>query len=223
MEYEKMIIGKYEKKLSQSFDLRLNYYLFQKLIQSGNFIGICDSDFLEFEINEVIINHFKAANKVFAGKARSSDKLTIEEIDKKIELWDKEYNEMEHELLAVYRNHFMESVYPLDDFKRLYPKEKSRRRCHYCGLSETQIEFLKNKNQIYTKSPTRGNSMEFDRFDSHYEYSKGNVVLACFWCNNAKTDEFSKKEFEEILGPAFRQIWLQRLTKEGFGNPENPF
>jgi len=44
----------------------------------------------------------------------------------------------------------------------------------------------------------RGISLEVDRKDGKKEYSPGNCVLACYPCNNAKSDVFSYNEFLEI-------------------------
>lgn len=44
-------------------------------------------------------------------------------------------------------------------------------------------------------------------------YNESNCVLACYWCNNAKTDAFTDKEFEPIgliIGDTIRSI----LTKK---------
>lgn len=36
--------------------------------------------------------------------------------------------------------------------------------------------------------------------------------MSCYWCNNAKTDEFTFEEFEEI-GKSFGLVWNKRLKK----------
>jgi len=36
--------------------------------------------------------------------------------------------------------------------------------------------------------------------------------MACYWCNNAKTDEFDGDEFKEI-GEAIKKVWKKRLKK----------
>ncbi len=37
-----------------------------------------------------------------------------------------------------------------------------------------------------------------DRKSPNEESYFENVVMACYWCNDAKTDEFDAKEFEPI-------------------------
>ena len=71
------------------------------------------------------------------------------------------------------------------------PKE-----CNYCKTSEEDIEnyyhLVDSK-----RSKTRGKSLEVDRREDT-EYSEKNCVLACYWCNNAKSDVFSAEEFMPI-------------------------
>jgi hypothetical protein len=53
--------------------------------------------------------------------------------------------------------------------------------------------------------------LEIDRKNSNFEYSENNCVLACYWCNNAKTDEFTFEEFQ-IIGTTMRYVWQKRLS-----------
>lgn len=87
------------------------------------------------------------------------------------------------------------------------------RRCEYCGITEEEIEILINKNSVFTKRiTTRGKNLEYDRKLPNLEYSQiDNIVLCCYWCNNAKTDEFSYEEFKKV-GEVFAEIWKKRLS-----------
>lgn len=44
----------------------------------------------------------------------------------------------------------------------------------------------------------RGKRLEVDRMDSRKSYTPENCVLACYPCNNAKSDVFSYEQFLEI-------------------------
>ncbi len=72
--------------------------------------------------------------------------------------------------------------------------------CSYCGVTQEQIDELDQ----YEKSGygltirARGKKMEVDQLNPKSGYTKGNIALCCYWCNNAKTDTFSVKEFKEI-------------------------
>ena len=78
--------------------------------------------------------------------------------------------------------------------------------CAYCGISVKQI----NKIELYTKR-ARGYTLEIDQKNSYEHYEDENCVACCYWCNNAKTDEFSVKEFEPIANGIFT-VWNKRLT-----------
>ena len=65
--------------------------------------------------------------------------------------------------------------------------------------------------QIITKRLySRGRTLEIDRINPNDDYNMNNIVLCCYWCNNAKTDEFSYEDFIEI-GKEIRKIWEKRL------------
>ncbi len=76
--------------------------------------------------------------------------------------------------------------------------------CYYCGISIKEINDLK----LYTKR-ARGYIMEIDQLDANGFYTDGNCVACCYWCNNAKTDEFSDEEFKKI-GNAIAEVWKKR-------------
>jgi len=60
--------------------------------------------------------------------------------------------------------------------------------CEYCHLpGDTETYYHK-----HYRDGRRGFNLEVDRKDSNREYSAGNCVLACYPCNNAKSDVFSE-------------------------------
>jgi hypothetical protein len=90
--------------------------------------------------------------------------------------------------------------------------ENEKRICYYCNLPEnllTELHVLPG--HINKRYPNRGKSLEIDRKQSNLAYTNlDNLVLACYWCNNAKTDTFTEKEFLEI-GSVIKNIWKKRL------------
>ncbi len=88
------------------------------------------------------------------------------------------------------------------------------RKCHYCNINEQQIKILIDKRQIRTKRlTTRGRTLEIERREPNKTYDEtDNLVFCCYWCNNAKTDEFTEQEFE-IIGNHIAEIWKNRLAK----------
>ena len=86
--------------------------------------------------------------------------------------------------------------------------------CHYCHITETQNNELIKDDQIHSKRlSTRGRSLEIERLEPNKPYDDiENLVFSCYWCNNAKTDEFTSEEFAPI-GKEIEKIWKSRLAK----------
>ena len=92
--------------------------------------------------------------------------------------------------------------------------------CHYCGISESVLSQLHEQpRHINKRWPQRGQSLELDRKQSDLPYTRiDNLALACYWCNNAKTDTFTYEEFR-LIGRAINSIWILRLN-QNFPIPE---
>ena len=103
----------------------------------------------------------------------------------------------------AYRRRFTE-IFPKEEFEKLY----KIRECAYCGISEEDIMQLAKTDRIFKKSE-RGWHLEIDRKDSNKEYTPKNCVRCCYWCNNAKTDEFTEDEFK-IIADGIRRVWVSR-------------
>ena len=53
---------------------------------------------------------------------------------------------------------------------------------------------------VSTKRPNRGLHLEVERKDSKNNiYSARNCVLACYFCNNDKSDIFSEQEYRDYM------------------------
>jgi len=82
--------------------------------------------------------------------------------------------------------------------------------CSYCGITIEQIAKLGSNGKLHNKrSETRGYTLEIDRIEPNLEYTKENCCMSCYWCNNAKTDEFSSEEFKEIAR-GINAVWKKR-------------
>ncbi len=89
---------------------------------------------------------------------------------------------------------------------------KSRTCCEYCGLTEQETKLLYEHYPECTRGGKRGKRLEWDRKNPFLHYSNiNNLVKACYWCNNAKTNYFSYEEFKKI-GPAIGTINRQRIV-----------
>lgn len=90
-----------------------------------------------------------------------------------------------------------------EDFLDWYnAQEKS---CHYCKLTEAECQEIvmtgmltSNRfpqNGIIGRGRARGVWLEVDRFLPKENYSRNNCALCCYFCNNDKSDVFTKDEY----------------------------
>ena len=86
--------------------------------------------------------------------------------------------------------------------------------CRYCKLPESELVNLHEQpGHINKRWPKRGKELEIDRMQSDLPYNNiENLTLACYWCNNGKTDTFTFDEAIEI-GKSIQSIWEKRLNK----------
>ncbi len=81
--------------------------------------------------------------------------------------------------------------------------------CHYCGLTsfETQ-QIVRNgkltsrrfpQNGIHGRGTSRGMWLEIDRYDPSGKYEIGNIVPACYFCNNDKSDIFHGDNYKIFM------------------------
>ncbi len=78
--------------------------------------------------------------------------------------------------------------------------EKQHGCCYYCKTKESVLTKLFDKKYTSVKRPNRGKHLEVERRDSDSnKYNKYNCVLACYFCNNDKSDVFSEAEYFEYL------------------------
>lgn len=81
--------------------------------------------------------------------------------------------------------------------------------CHYCGLSEAESqEIVMTSLLTSNRFPKDGKSgrgqgrgiwLEVDRIKPKESYSKENCVLACYFCNNDKSDVFDGDEYKKFM------------------------
>lgn len=102
----------------------------------------------------------------------------------------------------------LENYWKKDDFISWY--EEKEKKCCYCNSTQVEIEIFYNNNSSKRKK-TRGRVLEIERFEDK-PYSRNNCDLVCYWCNNAKSDVFSPKQFQDI------GIAIGRKIKEAIAN-----
>jgi hypothetical protein len=131
-------------------------------------------------------------------------------------IWEKDpVNKQRMKELALVRQIFVRKKFTertIREFHDWYIK--TPRKCIYCNFTEKEIQELLDAKKIYTKRiATRGRTLEIERLLPNQPYDDlNNLVYCCYWCNNAKTDEFTAEEFQ-LIGQVLKIIWSNRLKK----------
>ena len=221
MDNEKECEKKWSEKAGDSFNTLFRFYLFEHIILNRD-DELCHEFNEETakalyspkkEIKELYIFNYWGWRK---GKGELSDEIeiSIKDIDKKMKQWCGENKDVEErrkktlaELKRRYKKERWPTIFPLSRFKELFNKTE----CEYCGITKEGIYKLISARKIYRKHISRGWNLEIDRKDSNQEYTPDNSVRCCYWCNNAKTDEFTHEEFLEI-GAMINKQWEKRFN-----------
>jgi len=164
-----------------------------------------DADrFNNFSITHELVEKFTAVYWQIERTEKISKK-TIDEIYK----WMKDFREKNKSAIesaqAIYVKNFNQIFH-----EREFDALLDQKNCYYCGITIDDVVILAQKRKIYKKNE-RGWTLEIDRKNSNLEYFPSNCVMSCYWCNNAKTDEFTAEEFKRIVGKAIAQVWHERL------------
>lgn len=94
-------------------------------------------------------------------------------------------------------------------------KNYEPRKCFYCHLTEEETKKLFKLRGKNCHGGKRGNNLEIDRKKPDESYDNlENLVLACYWCNNAKTKFFQAGEFRSIGGAIVLE--LRKILNENF-------
>ncbi len=194
----------YNAKANDSFRTKLNLFLFDSVMNGESRFDL--EGFTTFEITKQLVDLYttvywqQEAQQIIEPSSMSCNEIYIRICDL-IRNHPGEIKEFKADYVI---NRFPE-IFDYDDFVMLVMNDH----CDYCGITNDEINALADKHQLRKKN-FRGWTLEIDRLDSNLEYSKDNCVLACYWCNNAKTDEFTFEEFKEV-GKVIRKIWDKRL------------
>jgi 5-methylcytosine-specific restriction endonuclease McrA len=194
--------SKYKAKAKDSFKTKKNMFLFQAVINNKSTLS--KPDFNDFSISEKLVHLYSSEYWQQPMDYRINE-LKISEIEEKIKLLESENIDLLNKLEVEYIEDIFSSKFPEAEFENLL----NQKTCHYCGISIDDIEKLGNSKKLYKKT-LRGWNLEIDRLNSNFEYTPDNCVMCCYWCNNAKTDEFTETEFLKI-GKEIKKIWEERL------------
>lgn len=196
-------MSKYTEKAKDSFKTKLELYLFSMVLKD---VQPCLDSFKDFKIEDDMVHKF--ANIYW-------QELPDIEIDcKKISFIEKELAQLKDNsktLIKEFEKYYVENefpkLFPITEFNKMLKSEE----CFYCGITKIQIEELGGEH-LLSKKTLRGWNLEIDRKTANYEYTSNNCVMSCYWCNNAKTDEFNAEEFKPI-GMLIGETLRKRLNK----------
>ena len=238
-------MGKYDDKRNDSFKTRYKLFLFEmafkgmtpmKLIAKNTIKDII-KEFEEFKIDKNLIDAYAAnyyqKNYNEEVQYKKFDSLKVDEIwnsmsfekNNLFQLTDYRHRKNVSDKYLIFYDGLKKSYEEI--FEKLFPKNVfkqmiNEKNCQYCGISEDTIATLGKNGKLYNKrSETRGYSLEIDRKEANQEYTQENCCMSCYWCNNAKTDEFNVKQFKEIAR-GINNVWNERLDrKEKIEFPQN--
>ncbi len=95
--------------------------------------------------------------------------------------------------------------------------ESQQKKCYYCGIEEEKLQKLFDYNTgiLFTKRG-RGRNLELERKDAkNNAYTPENCVLACYLCNNHKSDLITEAEHIKYFAKqirAFQEDKYQEMT-----------
>lgn len=186
---------RYNSLIKRSFDLWLRYKIYDEIISNNG----TTLDPTIFKIDPKIKKDFAELYK---------EMKDLRDINQKTKVFIDQSKPYIKDTRKKYTDHFHNNIMSLEEFTSLW--EIDERCCGYCGISEKQIEAMCQTDSIETKRfYSRGKTMEIDKIRPGGEYSKENIILSCYWCNNAKTDEFTLSEFEPIA-KGINTVWNSR-------------
>jgi len=191
---------------------QLKYTLFSRALRKVTNEDTSPEEFLRFQITKELMDLYENACQLKEAERLTMDGPTMAQIDEDIEKWTQHNSDLKMEFSRQYMAYFKTEYFPYSEFQEIYHPDPAKRVCHYCKVSDAEIKMLRSRGRIRAKA-NRGYSMEIDRQKPNLEYSKENCVLACYWCNNAKTDEFSYGEFSKHIGPSIQSVWKERRSK----------
>ncbi len=203
----KLAKSRYKSIKDRSFKTFLDLFLIKCYLSDETLANATLESFYTFNYDDLEMAKCLEAFQLGSDSSEFNDK-PVKVLDDAIRDW---YNQtgLEIKLFNEYFNG--NRLISEDEFINFYGHDELERACEYCEISESNIDKLIKAKLITTKRlSTRGRKMEVDRIKPNEGYIKGNILLCCYWCNNAKTDEFDAVEFLPI-GKAIGEVFIKRL------------
>jgi len=195
---------RYRTVAKRSFKAKWTLFVFEHVLSTELVLTL--ETFNRFQLSDESIALYANQFWQYLGSEKIHSK-TVDEVYAGIKEFEKQYAVVKLQCERDYVDNVFPELYPLNAFETLIRKET----CHYCGISVADILALGEADKLRKKS-LRGWTLEIDRLKPNNEYTLDNCVMSCYWCNNAKTDEFSAAEFKPI-GQAIGNALRERLAK----------
>ena len=215
---EKVIVKSILKRADKKYRLLLKKEILEKVKNNVNvIIGCIDDD--KFYRLELEIKNFDADIEVlFNDKfeiCKNGDIVKVIQKDM-IDLNIDDYADNDRRINSLATADRIEGFGGRDEFLNWYNTQEKK--CCYCGVEESDLikYFDKEINEQYKWARPRGKFLEVERVitapESENKYSKENCRLACYICNNAKSDFLSAESFEPIAR-GINKFWNNYLNK----------
>ena len=209
---------RYNALLKRSFARHLDLFLTVVYLRrgDGSLANISSEEYGRFQPTADERDSYLLSQQARKFSEPFTHNRTVQDLDTAIKHWRAANKVLEDQLRPV---HNQQHCLNLDDFHDLVSRATGELACEYCALTESEFRQLFDHRLIRTKRlSTRGSTFEFDCREPEHGYTKDNVALCCYWCNNAKTDEFTPAEFKP-MATAMAAIWRQRLASKAVVEP----
>lgn len=211
-EYYTKYYTEYYTKMEDSFKSKYRLFIFSLYLSNKEYkVSNISNKFCAFKITDKIIENFAAMYYQGVNWDNNQVKKCKNYIDKFCSIKemkdDPSLEKVYKDLKSQYISSAMNEQFTLEAWKKMNEKDY----CEYCGIKNEQIQQLREAKKITSKSG-RGFNLEVDRKSPNFEYTKNNCCMSCYWCNNAKTDEFLPSDFKEIAR-GINIVWKKRLKE----------
>ena len=157
-----------------------------------------------------------------SGKAKSTFKTLDEFYSRELNISNAELAELRTEFAEfnkLYTRYFNEQRHELfnDPTKLLKWYNDQKESCNYCGVTqEDLLKIVGNRDGNLTlnnKTKRSKGTLEIEKLNPSEGYTFNNSVLACPFCNNAKSNLISENDWREFFKPAMQQYHKKLLSR----------
>ena len=157
-----------------------------------------------------------------SGKAKSTFKTIDEFYQQELNISKERLTELRDEFSEfnkLYTRYFNEQRQELfinsSELLKWYNDQKGS--CNYCAITQEELlKIVKNRDGNLTlnnKTKRSKGTLEIEKLNSSEGYTFKNSVLACPFCNNAKSNLISEKDWREFFKPAMQQYHKKLLSR----------